>query len=224
MKHQPNVVIVDMAHMVAAHGNICKPRMFSPFAGRIAATTDANLKAAEEGRLTVSLPWITDSYNDPPIQANATSHDHEYSGPVHPLTGMCTVLYMFTLTTVFLFIPSITIGTSHHYCLFDVLHEGNTKQRQEVLRRTQFVPQLAGFLNTQVEEQLHREVTRDLYFLDNMSPSNHIFLMRLILHVRNERINSHAVEEISKRTRMVVSIGELGRLTAQTGTAMHVHD
>ena len=48
MKHQPNVVIVEMAHMVAAHGNIRKPGMFSPFAGRIAATTDANLKPAEE--------------------------------------------------------------------------------------------------------------------------------------------------------------------------------
>jgi len=85
------------------------------------------------------------------------------------------------------------------------------------------VPQLAGFLNTQVEEQLHRAITRDIYFLDNMSPSNHIFLMRLILHVRNERINSHAMRDITKKTRMTVSIGELGRLVAQTGTRQKIY-
>ena len=79
------------------------------------------------------------------------------------------------------------------------------------------MPQLAGFLNTQAEEQLHRAVKRDIYYLDNMSPSNHIFLMRLMLQIRNERSNSHAIKETTKRTRMKVSIGELGRLVATTG-------
>jgi len=43
-------------------------------------------------------------------------------------------------------------GSSHHYCLFDVLHEGNTKKQDERLRRCGLVPQLAGFVNTQVED------------------------------------------------------------------------
>ena len=85
------------------------------------------------------------------------------------------------------------------------------------------MPQLASFLNTQVEEQLHRAVTRDLYFLDNMSHLNHIFLMRLILHVRNERINIHAMGEITKGTRTVVSIGELERLVMILSTCIWQH-
>ena len=44
---------------------------------------------------------------------------------------------------------------SHH-------NEQNTKQKGEILRRKKFVPQLAGQLNTQVAEQLHRAVKRDL--------------------------------------------------------------
>lgn len=91
MRYQPTIVIVDMAHMVAAHGNIRKPGMFSPFDGRLAATTTSNVRAAEEGKLTVSMPWLTDSYNEPPLQA---SHDHQYSTPLHPLTGILMYMYM----------------------------------------------------------------------------------------------------------------------------------
>ena len=46
MKDQPNVVLIDMAHMVAAHGNLRKPGMFSPFQGQVAAATEANIEAA----------------------------------------------------------------------------------------------------------------------------------------------------------------------------------
>ena len=31
IKYQPNVVLIDMAHMVAVHGNHRKPGMFSPY-------------------------------------------------------------------------------------------------------------------------------------------------------------------------------------------------
>ena len=81
-----------------------------------------------------------------------------------------------------------------HYCLFDVLHEQNTKQKREILRRTKFVPQLAGQLNTQVAEQLHRAVKRDLTIC-HLAVT---FLMRLILQQRNERINDQAVKDIGK--------------------------
>ena len=42
------------------------------------------------------------------------------------------------------------------------------------------------------------------------------FLMRLILHQRNERINDQAVKDIEKRTRMHVCIGEMRRSMATT--------
>ena len=118
----------------------------------------------------------------------------------------------------------INLGTAQHLCLFDVLHQGNTKKRQEVLRRTQFVPQLSGLVNTQAEEQIHRAITRDLYYLDNMAPSNHVFLLRLLLHIRNERINCKAMTEVRKRTGMKVFVSkdELGRLVAQRGIVIRV--
>ena len=53
MKYQPNVVLIDMAHMVAAHGNLRKPGMFGPFKGRVAPATPENIKAAQEGCLKV---------------------------------------------------------------------------------------------------------------------------------------------------------------------------
>ena len=79
------------------------------------------------------------------------------------------------------------------------------------------MPQLAGFLNTQVEEQLHRGFVKDTYFLDNMCPSNHIFVMRHLIEVHNRRINSHALMETQRRTGMKVSTDTLGRLFATTG-------
>ena len=89
MRHQANVVIVNMAHMVAAHGNNRMPGMFSPFEGRLVASTEENIKLAE-GRLSVSLPWLTDCFNESPQKPTTTSHDHQYTAPVHPLIGICT--------------------------------------------------------------------------------------------------------------------------------------
>ena len=42
----------------------------------------------------------------------------------------------------------VTIGSSDHYCLIGVLHEGNTKKQDERLRSCGLVPQLAGVVNT----------------------------------------------------------------------------
>ena len=88
MKHQPNVVLIDMAHMVAAHGNLRKPEMFSPFQGPVAAAKEANIEAAKEGRLIVDMPWLIDSSNEHAVDSlGAGVSDHTYHTPVHPLTG-----------------------------------------------------------------------------------------------------------------------------------------
>ena len=56
--------------------------------------------------------------------------------------------------------------SSHHYCFFDVLHEGNTKNPNEVLRRIGLVPQLAGFFNTQVHTRFMKELI--IYIIRNL--------------------------------------------------------
>ena len=44
-------------------------------------------------------------------------------------------------------------GSSEHYVLYDRLHEANTKDDRDQLRRIHLVPELAGHLNSQVAEQ-----------------------------------------------------------------------
>ena len=83
MRYQPNVVLVDMAHMVAAHGNIRKPGMFSPYNGRVAPATPENIQAAKEGQLKVDMPWLLDCYNECACPTELTT--------AHPFTGMVYV-------------------------------------------------------------------------------------------------------------------------------------
>ena len=53
---------------------------------------------------------------------------------------------------------------------------------------------------------------RDTYFLDNMSSSHHIFLMRNLIDVHNHCKNIRAIDEIRRRSKMNVSTDEHGRL------------
>lgn len=191
MEHQPTIVIVDMAHMVVAHGKHRKPGMFAPFDGRLVEATTENIEKAEANRLNVEMPWITDGWNEQPMPIN---RDHQYTIAPHPITGQFD-----------------------HYCLFDTFHEGNTTQRKEVLRRTKFVPQLSGLINTQAEEQLYSAYTRDCYFMDRMSSTNHIFILRSNLDIRNERLNNRAEAKIRKDTKLTVKEGKSGRLIATKG-------
>lgn len=89
MKYQPNVTIVDMAHMVAAHGCKRKSNMFHPYCGRLVESTKENIQSAEEGRLTVNLPWLIDSFREPllPTTNTTTELDHSYDARPHPITG-----------------------------------------------------------------------------------------------------------------------------------------
>ena len=63
---------------------------------------------------------------------------------------------------------------------------------------------------------------RDIYFLDVMSPSHHVFLMRNIIEVRNHNKNIRAITETSKKTKKNVSIDATGRLVTTTAGA-HVN-
>ena len=67
-------------------------------------------------------------------------------------------------------------NTDSSYCLFDKFHENNTVKEEEILRRTRYVSGLS--INTQVQEQFFSQQTRKNYFLNYMSPSKHLFIMR----------------------------------------------
>lgn len=72
-------------------------------------------------------------------------------------------------------------------------------------------------LNTQAEEQIYRAYNRDRYFLDVMSCTNHIFIFRSNIDIKNERINEQAKASISTKTKMAVVEGKLGRLVTTKG-------
>ncbi|KAG1925878.1 hypothetical protein F2P79_025235 [Pimephales promelas] len=85
-------------------------------------------------------------------------------------------------------------GSSEHYVLYDKLHESNTKEPQEVLRRISLVPELQGWLNSQIAEQFFASLRKSNYFLNNMAPSMHIFMMRNIIHHKNTSTNQKLLE------------------------------
>ena len=45
-------------------------------------------------------------------------------------------------------------GSSQHFCLSDVFHQGNSKDERDVLRRVELVPEMAARINSQCAEQL----------------------------------------------------------------------
>lgn len=85
-------------------------------------------------------------------------------------------------------------GSSEHYVLYDKLHESNTKDPKDVLRKISLVPELQGWLNSQIAEQFFADLRKNNYFLNNMAPSTHIFIMRNIIHHKNASANQKLLE------------------------------
>lgn len=91
-------------------------------------------------------------------------------------------------------------GSSEHFALSDVFHQGNSKDERDVLRKIELVPELAGCTNSQCVEQLFSGMKKNnyRYFLNMTTPSTHIFLQRNILHHYNVERNNKAKEQYSK--------------------------
>jgi len=89
-------------------------------------------------------------------------------------------------------------GSSDKFMLFDWFHQDNCQVESELLRRSSLVSELAGVVNTQAAEQLHRDKARDLYWLNEMKPTNHIFGFRLVTHLKNMRTNQCTLDRQSK--------------------------
>lgn len=81
-------------------------------------------------------------------------------------------------------------GSSKHFALNDVFHQGNSKDQTDVLRKLAFVPELAGFINSQCAEQLFSGMRKNNYFLNN--------LQRNILHHYNMDKNQKVIDQNSK--------------------------
>lgn len=64
-KHLPNVT-VD-ARDLATHVNLHWPTVipFKPHEGRLAASTPQNITAAQQNKLKISLPWLTEMLQNP---------------------------------------------------------------------------------------------------------------------------------------------------------------
>ncbi|XP_067285677.1 uncharacterized protein [Pseudorasbora parva] len=89
-------------------------------------------------------------------------------------------------------------GSAEHYALYDVFHENNTKDARDALRKIQIVPELAGWVNSQCAEQLFSDMRKNNYFLNTLTPSGHIFLMRNILQHYNTKRNKKTEDDIRK--------------------------
>ena len=74
MKHRPNVLVCDMAHMVAALGNRHQDDFFSPLQGRVAESTAENIEKAKSDNLNVSFPFLED--NTPAKLESIDSESH----------------------------------------------------------------------------------------------------------------------------------------------------
>ncbi|XP_070400206.1 HMG domain-containing protein 3-like isoform X1 [Nothobranchius furzeri] len=110
--------------------------------------------------------------------------------------------------------PHPVTGSSDHYVLYDRFQEGNTKDPKDILRRIQLVPELKGWLNSQVVEQFFANMRKNNYFLSNMSPSTHVFLMRNITHHYNTVTNKKLLERQLRHGRLGkinISLSALGQ-------------
>nr|XP_055064926.1 uncharacterized protein LOC129447284 [Misgurnus anguillicaudatus] len=89
-------------------------------------------------------------------------------------------------------------GSADHFVLYNTFHESNTKDPRDILRKVSLVPELAGKINSQVVEQFFSQMRENDYFLNNAAPATNIFLLRSIVHHRNQRTNNEFIKRARK--------------------------
>lgn len=172
--HQPTISISDIPGFIARHGNKRYPEMFSPNDGKFIEANDVNLTKLKEGTLSVSLPQLDPKFSGGTHEATL---DHSYSIPEHPITK-----------------------NRDHYAAYDRFHECNTSSLTEQLRRLDIVPQCQS-VNSQVAEEFFSKLQKSCYFLTQMSPLHHLFVVRLICHFHNIERNQSMMTELKKNLR-----------------------
>ena len=169
LKFPPSISISDIPDPLASHVNSTVPGFFSPNLGRLFPAIRDNIDSVELGILEKQLPWIHNEGppSPPDLDRPEREVDIECDDLVHPVTHV-----------------------SDRYSLSDRFHARNVSQKRALLRRVALVPQLNGIVNTEAEEQLHSLIDCFNYSLNTMKPINHLFMMRLRIHLLNLSINS----------------------------------
>ena len=191
----PNIVVVDMAHIVAKHATSSRKgdakyygkydkegNIFNPFNGRVADPEDQDIvQMANYNNIHVSFPWIAKQEQ----QKNKTCTESN----THPVTG-----------------------SDVHLCLFDKFHERNTTSKTEVLRSIGNITELNGKFNSEIEEQLHLKFDNDKKKLNMMQPTTHVYLFRSIINHHNNLLNKKCLRDFEIRLQFPVKRNNLGSL------------
>ena len=192
LKHQPNILIVDIAHIVANHANNTREednrkygkaneegRLIFPYEGHVASSDDSeSIRLSKEKSLEVNFPWMSSTNKAlTKIERN-----------VHPITG-----------------------SEIHLCLFDRFHEGNSASDIEYFRKINNIPQLNSVVSSQVQEQLHLRFDKNKSFLNMMKPTNYIFLFRSIINYYKIKKNSLLLKKLQQQIPLPIAFDIYGR-------------
>ena len=101
-------------------------------------------------------------------------------------------------------------GSNVKMVLFDKFHETNTCREVESLRRIGCIKELDSKVNSEVAEQLHGAYNKNKHFLNQMTPTNHIFLFRSIIDSKNIEKNKRNLEK-AKKHHLFTNFDPIGR-------------
>ena len=144
--------------MTASHGRTRRPGMFSPFLGRLAQQTESNIEVAKKGNFSISVPCL-----DPNVLFG------EYRGDLQHASA------------------HLVTGSSEHYAPADEFHKHSMVSDADFLRHCLHDKELNGVTHTQVAEQLFSQMDENSCFLTVMESENHMFMLRLMIHLYNEK-------------------------------------
>jgi len=200
LRYQPTVIMNDLSNLTARHGNRRNADMFSHNDGRLDEATEDVLRQIVQRTYSKSLPFLTTGQYS--VHQDVLDHPYESSDKsMHPVSR-----------------------TSLHYCLSDEFHKSNMSGSSEKLRDKSLVPELHG-INTQVAEQMFSQVTKNAYFLNAMKPAVHLLMLRLTVHLQNEKRNHENISSMKKASRgrrdciPTVVYGQDGRMSFIPATA-----
>ena len=162
---QPTLLICDIPASVSAHGNKRMPEMFGPFEGKFLEDTKENIASVSTGALQVSIKELDISQ----LSHNKQYEDHSYSTTNHPVTGL-----------------------GFHYCAFDRFYHHQKRPKSDCLHALDIVPECVS-INSQVVDELFSSLDDGRHMLTRMSPTQHIFAIRLLCLLRNNILNKKSV-------------------------------
>lgn len=83
-------------------------------------------------------------------------------------------------------IPTVIQPQDQNYTFpyWDLFHKDNCKKTEDTLRKSSLIKEIAELVSKQGVEQLFSSFKRNLYFLNNLSPTNHLFMFRPICHLK----------------------------------------